>query len=275
MEKTVKQVNVGNRNLAVTCMGEGQPTVVLESGLGDDAGVWASLELQPKIAAFSKVCAYNRAGLGESNPAPGQRTVQDVVDDLAALLADSSMTAPFVLVGHSIGGLIVNMYAHQHPQRVAGLVFVDTSHPNQEGEFRKALPRALNDAFDLHGTPPENWDSLEARKQGETDYMQAGSFGDKPVVVLTADTNLLDQAAIDWTKENIWAGYDEDIDRAEKGVWKSLQEQYAELSNNTRHTVVKGSTHYIQRDNPEVVVEAIRQVVEAVRTGKPLEPSEK
>ncbi len=254
----------------MTCRGEGQPTVVLESGLGDDAGMWANLELQPKIAAFSKVCAYSRAGLGESDPAPGQRTVQDIVNDLEALLADSSMDGPFVLVGHSIGGLIINMYAHQHPQKVAGLVFVDGSHPNQEREFRKVLPTALNDAFDLHNTSPENWDLLAATKQGETEYMQPGSLTNKPVVVLTADTSLLDQAAIDWTKENIWAGYNENIDRAEKEVWKGLQEQYARLSSNTLHTQVRGSSHYIQLDNPEVVVEAIRQVVEAVRTGKPL-----
>ncbi len=266
----IKQVSVGNRNLAVACLGDGQPTVVLESGFGDDAGAWTSPELQPKIATFSKVCAYSRAGLGESDPAPGQRTVQDVVNDLAALLADSSMDGPFVLVGHSIGGLLINMYAHQRPHRAAGLVFVDSSHPNQGGEFRKALPTALNDAFDLHGTPPENLDSLEARKQGETDDMRSGSLGNEPAVVLTADTTLVDRAAIDWTKENIWVGYNEDVDRAEKTVWKGLQEQYAGLSNNARRTEVRGSSHYIQHHNPGVVVEAIRQVVEAVRTGEPL-----
>ncbi len=126
----IKQVSVGNRNLAVTCLGDDQPTVVLESRFGDDAGAWTSPGLQPKIATFSKVCAYSRAGLGESDPAPGQRTVQDVVNDLAALLADSPMKGPVILVGHSIGGLLVNMYAHQRPQQVAGLVFVDSSHPN-------------------------------------------------------------------------------------------------------------------------------------------------
>ncbi len=273
-EKIVQQVSMGNRNLSVTCMGEGQPTVVLESGLGDDAGIWANTELQPKIAAFSKVCAYSRAGLGESDPAPGQRTVQDVIDDLEALLADSSMKGPFVLIGHSIGGLIVNMYAHQHPQQVAGLILVDSSHPNQEGELRKVLPRALNDAFDKHKWP-ENWDFLAAGNQGETEYIQPGSLTDKPVVVLTADTSLLDQEDIDWTKENIWAGYNEDVARVEKEMWKGLQAQYTELSSNTRRTEIRGSSHYIQLDNPEVVVEAIRQVVEAVRTGQLLQPSEK
>ena len=264
----MKQVKVGNRKLAVTCMGEGQPTVVLESGLGDDASIWA--DLQPEIATFTRVCAYSRAGLGESDPAPGQRIVQNVVDDLEALLADSSMKSPFVLVGHSIGGLVVNMYAHQRPRQVAGLVFVDSSHSNQEEEFRKVFPTALNEAFDLHETPPENWDSLAARKQGETKYMQPGSLANKPIVVLTADTSLLDQETIDWTKENIWAGYNEDIDRAGTEVWKGLQKQYAELSSHTRHTVVRGSLHYIQRDKPEAVVEAVRQVVEAIRTGNPL-----
>lgn len=265
-------VNVGNRNLEVTYLGAGQPTVVLESGLGDDAGTWANAKLQQEIGAFSKVCAYSRAGLGESDPSPEPRTVQDVINDLEAVLADIAVESPVILVGHSIGGLIVNMYAHQHPQQIVGLVFVDASHPNQEGAFRKVFPTALSDAFELHEqeTASENWDSLAARQQGETEYMRPGSLGDKPIIILTADTSLLDHKAIEWTRENIWSDYDETIDRAEKGAWKVLQAQYAKLSSNTRHTEVEGSSHYIHHDNPEVVVEAIRQVVESVRTGKPL-----
>lgn len=105
---------------------------------------------------------------------------------------------------------------------------------------------------------------------GETNYLDPGSLGDKPVVVLTADTTLLAVEDINWVKANIWPKHNEDVARAENRVWKDLQEQYGELSSDSRHEVVKGSSHYVQFDYPEVVVEAIRQVVEAVRTGKPL-----
>ena len=269
--QVMKQVKVGNRKLAVTCVGEGQPTVVLESGLGDDASVWAGL--QPEIATFTRVCAYSRAGLGESDPAEGQRTVQDVIDDLEALLADESLEEPFVLAGHSIGGLIVNMYAHQHPHQVAGLVLVDSSHPNQEEEVSKVVPAELNAATAAHSrndTPPESWFSLATVTQGETTYVQPGSLGDIPIIVLAADATLVDEEETKWAKENIWSGYDENIARAEQAVFRTLQEQHARLSSNAQLIEVKGSSHYIQRDKPEVVVEAIRQVVEAIRTGDPL-----
>ena len=143
---------------------------------------------------------------------------------------------------------------------------VDSSHPNQEGEFRKTLPTALNDAFDLHNTSPESWDLLAATKQGETEYTQPGSLGNKPVVVLTADTSLLDQEEIDWTKENIWVNYNENIYRAEKEVWKGLQEQWAGLSSqHPAYGSYRKLAHYIHHDKSEVVLEAVRQVVEAIR----------
>lgn len=119
LELVKEKVDAGDRDLSVTCMGEGSPTVILEAGLGDDAGVWMDVQLD--IAAFSRVCAYSRAGLGESDAVTERRTIQDVVNDLNTSLMNSPVEGPFVLVGHSIGGLIVNMYAHQKPKQVVGM----------------------------------------------------------------------------------------------------------------------------------------------------------
>ncbi len=126
-------------------------------------------------------------------------------------------------------------------------------------------------AFEASNASPENWDITAATTQGETVYAAPGSLGDLPVVVLTADTDLVDEGEVAWVKENVWSGYDEDIALAVSRVRAGLQEQYAALSSNSRHVTVEGSTHYIQLDNPEVVIAAVRQVVEAVRTGTPLE----
>jgi len=270
-----EQVAIENRSLAVIRMGEGNPTVVLEAGLGFDATIWSNI--QPEIATFCEVCAYSRAGIGDSPSATGKRDIQNIVNDLETLLENDSMEGPFILVGHSIGGLIINMYAYQHPQQVAGLVFVDSSHPNQDNELPQALPedlRAAKIARSLNSKPPENWFSSATATQGETAYMQPGSLGHRPVAVLTADTSIVHPEEITWAKENLGTNYTKDIAMAEKAVWKTLQGQYAQLSSNTQHLDVKGSFHFIHLDKPEVVVEAIQQVVQSVRTGEPLTPME-
>lgn len=273
-EPVVENINVDGRQLVVTCQGEGQPTVVLEAGFGDHAGVWTSL-VRSSIAAFSRVCAYSRADLGSSDPAPEKRDIQDVVNDLRAILVDGFIKGPVVLVGHSIGGLIINMYAHQHPKQIAGLMFIDSSHPNQKNRIEKVLPPALVAASSAYSSkqqtsPPETWNVEAAITQGETSFMQPGSLGDKPVVVLSADPTLVDENSVAWTKKNVWSGYNEGILRAENRLWTRLQKELAALSRNTRHTMVKGSTHYIQFDNPKAVIASIQQVVDAVRTGTPL-----
>lgn len=272
LELAKEKVDVGDRDLSVTCMGRGSPTVMLEAGFGDDAAVWMKVQLG--AAAVSRVCAYSRAGPGESDAVTERRTIQDVVNDLNALLMSSPVEGPFVLVGHSIGGLIVNMYAHQKPEQVVGMVLVDSSHPDQQAGFQSVRPPELNAAwavFDASNASPENWDATAGTMQGETVYAAPGSLGNLPVVVLTADTDLVNEQEVAWVRENVWSGFNEDIALAEGQVWAALQEQYATLSNNSRHLTVEGSTHYIYIDNPEVVVDAVRQVVEAFRTGAPLE----
>lgn len=272
LELVKEEVSVRDRSLATTCMGKGRPTALLEAGFGDDAGIWMDVQLD--IAAFTRVCAYSRAGLGGSDAVTEHRTIQDIVNDLDALLMNSPVAGPFVLVGHSIGGLIVNMYVHQKPEQVAGMVFVDSSHPDQQAGFQSVRPPKLNAAwttFDASGTSPENWDITAATTQGETVYVEPGSLEDLPVVVLTADTNLVNKEQVTWIKENVWSGFNEDMLLAENRVWAGLQKQYAALSNNSRHVTVEGSTHYIYIDNPEVVIDAVRRVVEAIRTGAPLE----
>src|SRR5215216_812214 len=123
------RVDFGGRALFISCTGTGSPTVVLEAGSGNGADTWAGV--QPEVARFTRVCSYDRAGLGRSDPAPsGVRTVQDSVDDLHALLAAADISGPIVLVGHSVGGLIVRLYASQYPGEVAGAVLVDGMPPD-------------------------------------------------------------------------------------------------------------------------------------------------
>lgn len=260
------KVAMGNRSLYLSCLGSGSPTVVMEAGYGDTSEVWAGV--QPQIAAFTQVCVYDRAGLGRSDFV-SERTVREVVADLAAVIEKCPVEGPVVLVGHSIGGLIVGSYAHEAPEKVAGMVLVDSSHPDQLPRLHSRLPSAWLEALDtfFEGAPAfETWDSDRATAQGRTPYMAAASLGDMPLVVLTRDVERIDPDGISWIKANIWSDYSTEVDRLYGAAWMDLQRDFLALSSASIQVVVKGSTHYIHRDRPEVVVHAVRRVVAQART---------
>jgi len=136
-------VDVGGHRLHLRCMGEGRPTVLLESGAGAMSSGWAWV--QPEVAKSTRVCAYDRAGIAWSDPWGGSHDAASVVEQLHTLLANAGESGPFVLVGHSLGGLFVRLYADRYPEEVAGLVLLDPSHPDQ----LERLPGPLVTQFEL------------------------------------------------------------------------------------------------------------------------------
>jgi pimeloyl-ACP methyl ester carboxylesterase len=131
----------GGRSLYLSCRGTGSPTVVFESGLGVYSGTW--LAVQKRVAAQTRACVYDRAGLGTSSPAPSGRTSSDLVADLAALLQRGNVAGPYVLVGASFGGLDVQLFAATHPDDVAGIVLVDSLHWDFDRRIEKLLPKKV------------------------------------------------------------------------------------------------------------------------------------
>lgn len=128
------------RKLAIRCVGEGGPTVVVDAGLGGSgtAEPWASIATE--LSATTRVCLHDRAGRGGSDPVSGPRTSADVVSDLRAGLKAAGESGPFVLVGHSVGGINMRVFAGRHPADTAALVLVDASHPDQTRAWMDALP---------------------------------------------------------------------------------------------------------------------------------------
>jgi pimeloyl-ACP methyl ester carboxylesterase len=285
-------IDVGGYRLHLHCTGQGSPTVVLESGLAGISPLWA--RVQAGVAATTRVCAYDRAGLGWSDPGPAPRDARQIARELHALLGIAGVAGPYVLVGHSLGGEYALAYADAYPADVAGLVLVEASHPDGfagtpeerarfDGMTRQAalLPplsrlgilRLLGFPAADPGLPVEQRPVVRALGSttrfvetyraelraipASADQVRAmGDLGTLPLIVLTATDH----------------GSGADAPQGE-ARWQALQAELAARSSASVHRVVDGATHMSLVTDPEdavVTVAAIAQVVEAARTGRPL-----
>lgn len=276
-------------SLHIDCTGEGTPTVILDSGLGDSFISWR--KVQPQIAGFTRVCSYDRAGIGYSSPSSGPRTSQAIAGELHALLHAAGLPGPYVLVGHSMGGYDVRVFANAYRGEVAGMVLVDASHPEQEKRFPRELedmegswlreaefleysspfgiPRLLglcdDNAVDravecnFH-TERERVAEMKAFAASGAEAGASGALGDLPLVVLSHDP------------EKPSAELPADLAQQTNQAWEKMQEELAHLSTRGSQTIAKNSAHYIQIDRPDVVVEAVRNVVQQARAGSAANP---
>jgi pimeloyl-ACP methyl ester carboxylesterase len=275
-------VDVGGYSMHIYCSGQGTPTVILDSGLGDSYFSWN--KVQPGIANFTRVCSYDRAGLGYSDSSPHPRTSKNFTEELHVLLRNGGITGPLILVGHSMGGFDMRLYASLYPHDIAGMVLVDSSHPEQEKRF----PPAVNDlaASDLRQqeflaaitpfgiprilgfcgsdleiraaecnfhTAREGIAELRAFSTSAAQTAISGSLGDTPLVVLSHDPNTPQP------------DLPEDLVKPFNDVWEKMQEELAHLSSRSEHVIANNSGHYIQLDRPDLVIEAVHKVVDESR----------
>jgi pimeloyl-ACP methyl ester carboxylesterase len=272
-----EMVDVGEHRMHLNCVGQGSPTVVLDAGWGYNSVEWSGW-VQPEVVKHTRVCAYDRAGMGWSEPKPGPPNATQTADELHALLQETDEEGPYVLVGHSLAGLYSRIYADRYPEEVAGMVLVDSSHPDQfEGSgaartmnrvagvlgpliARTGIPRVFNLYPSNPELPPrqrEQSDSLYYRTPHQVAMFEemgtipetmekargTGTLGEKPLVVRSADHD------------------------AQTGA---LQEELTSLSSNSTQRIVEGSTHLslvVDRDHARQTSEEIVEVVEAVRSG--------
>ncbi len=282
-------VDIGGRRIHLDCRGSGLPIVVLEAGL-DMNGSLAWAKVHDSIAATTRTCAYSRAGMMWSDDSPNQQDATTVATDLHAVLTAAGEKPPYVMVGHSLGGPYIMTFTKLHEAEVAGLVFVDASHPEQFQRFTEVLGRRLESpvgplraaaalawagvvrvvmpaAADSVGqataayAPTSIGPMLEEMDALDSIMAQAGTFrqlGNRPLVVLTAmaptDTNLLKQLKM--TREESVRF---------QGAWKAMHEEQATWSTQSEHVLVADATHYIQNDRPDLVIAAVRRVVGLVR----------
>jgi pimeloyl-ACP methyl ester carboxylesterase len=245
-EPVGERYDIGGRSLSLTCQGTGGPTVLLEAGLLMGASTWQ--RVMPDIAGLSRVCAYDRANVGASDPAAGPRRIADAVADLHALVAAAGLEPPFILVGHSFGGLIIRLYAASFPDEIAGLVLVDST-PLGILDPGSACSQVSQQACAVvHAMVGPNPEGIMPAAE-ETSLMDDTTPG-VPVRILVA------------TDHPFPAEVDAELEML---AWR-LQQELAVAWPSAALIVAEGSGHLIQLDRPALVVKAVSDVLEATQT---------
>ena len=249
-----RMIGIGDRRLSVYCDGTAgrSATVFLIPAGGRTARDWATI--QPAVSSFTRVCSYDHANFGASDKAPVKlQSVDEVVDDLHAWLKASGERAPFILVGHSISGVYARRFVTRYPREVAGLVFVDSSHEEQALRLHELDPHEL----DPQGP---GLDDLTARvgfyvKPGERLEWRT----ELPLIVLCRGTPF-ERKARDGSDSQTNRMTEEQFAAWDR-IWRQFQEDLAARSTHGEFRLAQKSGHFIQRDQPELVIQAIRDVI--------------
>jgi pimeloyl-ACP methyl ester carboxylesterase len=276
-------VNIGGHDLHISCLGKGRPTVILDAGLGSTSRDWELV--QARLAAHTRVCAYDRAGMGYSDPGPEPRSPARIADELRRLVKTAGLPGPYVLVAHSLSGKSARLFAAAHPEDVAAMVLVDTrsekidagTPPDEHKAFASALKRQAilltlarkvglvrlmgSMVGDAPGLPPgvamemallqTQPQSLRATtseglaRSMDDAALNGSSLGAIPLVVIAAGNSMMSILG-----------------------WAEAQAELAELSREGQLVVAEGSSHLVHVEQPEVVIDAVLSVLDATPSGE-------
>jgi len=261
-------VDIGGHRLHLWCTGNGAPAVILDTGLGGTTADWGFV--QPEVARFTRVCSYDRAGMGYSDPGPSPRTARHIASELDRLLTRSGIAGPVVLVGASIAGFNVRVFASDHVERATGLVLVDASHEDDAHEvppIARLVPllstfgvlRLFGVSF---GQPVESLPPSVRQHAQATRFRAAGFQAAADEIIHIRDSaeevrNSRRQLTMPVLVVTGARGGDEN--------WRRLQQDQASLSERGCLIIAQQSGHVVALDQPEAVVNAIRNVVETAR----------
>ena len=268
-------IDIGGYRLHLNCIGSGSPTVVFDSGLSDDSLTW--YKVQPEIAKRVRACTYDRAGLGWSDPSPLPRTTRVIATELHTLLQNEHVDGPYILVGHSLGGMNVRMFTALYPQETAGMVLVDSVYPYQYKRLPADLPasneRYLRRLGYFEDTMPFGWPRVtgwcDHWPQPVRDQRRTTECRFQPWITHLAEYREFDESSAQLLAAKPMANVPLFVLSHDPGnnpgamdaAWSKMQAELATLSPTSQHVVVKGSGHMIQEDRPHAVIDAINWVI--------------
>jgi len=239
-----------DRQLEVMQMGEGGPTVIFESGFSMGWSTWR--RVLPALAPQARLVSYSRAGTGASGPVSGVPTVADRVADLEALIHVAALTPPFILVGHSYGGLVVRQYASKHPQRVQGLVLVDPASERIAAALRALdAARAAREDATAVAQAPQRFKAEYAHLLEQLDRGVSPELGPLPSVPVVLLTSLKSE----WPDLLAFSP-------AGREAWRQAHAHWFAQVRSGSHVITEASGHFIQNEEPELVVQAVQSVIQ-------------
>ncbi|WP_374057050.1 alpha/beta fold hydrolase [Rossellomorea sp. FM04394] len=235
-------VQINSCKLYAKLVGEndGKPTVVMDAGYGDYSKAWNSVI--EDLSMLSNVLIYDRAGLGKSDTSSNLRTSSEMVKELKELLIEAKIKPPYLLVGHSFGGVNLRMFATEYQDEVCGLVLVDSTPEDYRERFLPTMSEDFQQAYNKQFTHEGNYDEfMESLKQLKDTRRKLNV----PLMVLSAGKK---------------AHYSEESQE----LWNDMQREILEISSIGEFVLAENSAHYIQNDEPEVVVSAVKKLIDRV-----------
>jgi pimeloyl-ACP methyl ester carboxylesterase len=289
-----KMYTVNGHTMHLYCTGSGSPTLILDSGLGDDWTVWQ--KVQPTLSRTTEVCSYDRSGLGWSDELSPDHDATTLADELHTLLQVAGVGKPIILMGHSMAGVYDRAYIARYPGDVVGMVFVDASSPDQNKRFPKPLKgdmpnfawqkwstifgiaRATGDCTQVVpglefergfiyannckiSVVDTNIAEMKDIDRSSDETRHTGPFGNLPILVLTEDP----QSLIDM---KLPPPYTSDFKKKIAVAWEAMQEDLKHLSTNDRRIIAKGSTHFVEVDRADLVDREVPTFIQQVRSGQ-------
>lgn len=290
-------VDIGGRKMNIYCVGHGSPTVVFDAGLGDQIRAWATV--QPAIARVTRACSYDRAGLGFSDPSDRSGTAANAVDDLHRLLLAASVKPPYVLVGHSLGGMYLQLFADLYRSDVVGMVLVDPVSDEQGRRYNALDPSmtkqnaAFVESIRTECVPAaqkglvkgsklfkqcvdqpdprfsEAFNEAFVTNHSTAKYFQAAwsewanvfSVSSDEVRAARCDYGDMPLIVLSRAPFALLPHETQALRDAKNYLWVELHDDIASLSMRGVNEIIPGTGHYIQFDKPEVVINAVRHVV--------------
>jgi pimeloyl-ACP methyl ester carboxylesterase len=248
----------GGRSLFLHCVGRGSPAVVLAAGLKSDTSSWRNV--QPQLGGITQTCAYDRAGDGNSVAPPGSvSSGRTELADLAALLYRAGIAPPWVIVGHSYGGLLARLFVQAHRDQTAGIVLVDAMGRNQTRRLLALWPKSEEPAERREQATPVR-DGVDVAAT-EALAARVTTLGNTRLAVITAGR---ENAVVRQMTRRVARAIDRN--------WTAMQDELAALSSDRVHVVALRSEHSVQHGQPLVVIQAVKAVVDAARASASLPP---